>query len=116
MYGTNQLCLEGPNYRYVQFISKLDRKHCRMMVGLLTGHINLQYMQQKMRKAKTPSYRRYGAEKENIGKQKCGCPPLEKLKMLTFGFARMDQEPIKEARLSGIVVLSNGDGLLNSPL
>ncbi len=23
---------------YVQFISKLDRKHCRMLVGLLTGH------------------------------------------------------------------------------
>ncbi len=37
-----QLCLEGPIDRYVQFISKLDRKHYRMLVGLLTGHINLQ--------------------------------------------------------------------------
>ncbi len=40
-YWTSQLCLEGPTDRYVQFISKLDRKHCRMLIGLLTGHINL---------------------------------------------------------------------------
>ncbi len=63
-YGTSQLCLEGPTDRYVQFISKLDRKHSRMLLGLLTGHINLQYMLYKMRKAKTPSCRRCGAEKE----------------------------------------------------
>ncbi len=62
-YGISQLCLEGPTDRYVQFISKLDRKHCRMLVGVLTGHINLQYMLHKMR-AKTHSYRRCGAEKE----------------------------------------------------
>ncbi len=43
-YGTSQLCLEGPTDRYVLFISKLDRKHYRMLVGLLTGHINLQCM------------------------------------------------------------------------
>ncbi len=55
-YGTSQLCLEGITNRYVQFISKLDRKHCRMLVGLLTGHINLQYIQHKMRRTKTPSH------------------------------------------------------------
>ncbi len=53
-----------PTDRYVQFISKLDRKHCRMLVGLLIGHINLQYMLHKIRRAKTPSRRRYGVEKE----------------------------------------------------
>ncbi len=36
-YGTSQLCREGSTNKYVQFISKLDRKHCRMLVGLLTG-------------------------------------------------------------------------------
>ncbi len=41
-YGTTKLFLEGPIDWYVQFISKLDRKHCRMLVGLLIGHINLQ--------------------------------------------------------------------------
>ncbi len=60
-YGTSQLRLEGPTDRYVQFISKLDRKHCRMLIGLLTGHINLWYMLHKMRRAETPSCRRCGA-------------------------------------------------------
>ncbi len=36
-YGTSQLCLKGPTYRLLQFISKLDRKHCRMLAGLLPG-------------------------------------------------------------------------------
>ncbi len=35
--------LEGPTDRYVQFINKMDRKHRRMLVGLLIGHINLHY-------------------------------------------------------------------------
>ncbi len=34
-------------------LSKLDRKHCRMLIGLLTGHISLQYMLHKMRRATT---------------------------------------------------------------
>ncbi len=41
MYWTSQLVLEGPTDRYVQFISKLDRKHCRMLIGLLTRHISI---------------------------------------------------------------------------
>ncbi len=49
-HGTSQPCWGGPTDTYVQFISKLDRKHCRMLVGLLTRHINLQYMQHKMRR------------------------------------------------------------------
>ncbi len=46
----------------------------------------------------------------------CECPVLEKVRMQTLGFARMDPEQIKETRLSGIVVLGKGAGLLNSPL
>ncbi len=38
-YLKSQLFLEGPTDRYVQFINKLDRKHCRMLVGFLTGHV-----------------------------------------------------------------------------
>ncbi len=94
--GTNQLCLEGPTDRYVRFISKLDGKHCRMLVGLLTGHINLQCMLHKMRRAKTPSCRRCGAEKETLVHILCECPVLEKVRMQTFGFTRMDPEQIKE--------------------
>ncbi len=36
--------------------------------------------------------------------------------MQTLGFARMDPEQIKEAKLSGIVAHGKGAGLLNSPL
>ncbi len=115
-YGTSQLCLEGPIDRYVKFISKLGRKHCRMLVRLLTGHINLQYMLHKMRRAKTPSCRRCGAEKETAVHILCECPVSEKVRMQTLGFARMDPEQIKEARLSGIVAFGKGTGLLNSPL
>ncbi len=43
-------------------------------------------------------------------------PVLEKLRMQTLGFARMDPEQIKEVSLSGIVALGKGAGLLNSPL
>ncbi len=114
-YGTSQLCLEGPTDRYVHFISKLDRKHCRMLVGLQTRHINLQYMLHKMRRAETPSCRRCGAEKETSVHILCECPVLEKVRMQTLDFPRMDPEQIKEARLSGIVALGKGAGLLNGP-
>ncbi len=38
-----------------------------------------------------------------------------KVRMQTLGFARMDLEQIKEVRLSGIVGLGNGAGLLIAP-
>ncbi len=101
---------------YVHFISKLGRKHCRMLIRLLTGHINLQYMLRKMRRAKTPSCRKCGAEKETSVYILSEYPVLGKVKMQTLGFARMDLERIKETRLSGIVALGKGVGLLNSPL
>ncbi len=63
-YRYGQLGLEGPTDGHVQFISKLDRKHCRMLIRPPTGHINLQHMLHRMRKAKTPSCGKYGAEKE----------------------------------------------------
>ncbi len=86
-YGTNQLNLEGPTNRYVQFISKLDRKYCRILVGLLTRHINLQYMLHKMWRAKTSSCRRCGAEKETSVDILYECPELENIRMQTLGFA-----------------------------
>ncbi len=87
-----------------------------MLVRLLTGHINPQYMLHKMRRAKTPPCRRCGAEKETLVHILCECPVLEKVRMQTLGFARMDPEQIKEVRLSEIVALGKGAGLLNSPL
>ncbi len=45
-----------------------------------------------------------------------GCSTLEKLRMQTLGFARMNPEKIKKARLSGIMALGKGAGLLNSSL
>ncbi len=79
-----------------------------MLVGLLTGHINLQYILHKMRRATTPSCRRCSAEKKTLVYILCECSVLEKLRMQTSGFARMDPEQIKDAKLSGIVALSKG--------
>ncbi len=107
-YGTNQLCLEAPTDRYVQFISNMDRKHCRMLVGFLTGHISLQFMQCTMWRAKTSLCRRCGIEKETLVHVLCECPMLEKVRMQTLSFARMDPEQIKEASLSGIMALVRG--------
>ncbi len=72
-------------------------------------------MLHKMRRVKTPSCRRYGAEKETMVPILYECPALKKLRMQTLDFARMDLEQIKEARLSGIVTFGKGAGLLNSP-
>ncbi len=71
--GTSQLFLEGPTDRYIQFINKLDRKHCSMLVGLLTGRINLHYMLHKMRRLKTPLCRKCDAEKETWEHILCEC-------------------------------------------
>ncbi len=43
--------------------------------------------------------------KENVGTHSMQMPGLEMVRMQTLGFARMDSEQIKEARLSEIVAL-----------
>ncbi len=87
-----------------------------MLVGLLTEHINLHYMLHKMRKAKNPLCRRCDAEKEMSENILCECLVLEKVRMQTLGFARMDPNQIKDARLSSIAALGKGTGQLNSSL
>ncbi len=79
-----------------------------MLIGLLTGHVNLQHMLHKMRRAKSPSCRRFGAEKETLVNILRECLVLGKVRTQTLGVARMDPEQIKEARLSGIVAVSKG--------
>ncbi len=73
-------------------------------------------MLRKMRRAKNPSCKRCGAEKETLEHILCECLVLEKIRMQTLGLARMDPDQIKEARLSSIVALGKGAGLLNSPV
>ncbi len=84
------------------------------MVGLLTGFINLHYMLHKMRRAKNPSYRRCGAEKETSEHILCEFLVLEKIRMQTLNFVRMDLDQIKKARLTSIVTFGKVAGLLNS--
>ncbi len=67
-----------------------------MLLGLLTGHINLHYMLHKMRRAKDPSCRRYSVEKET-----------------SPSALSIDPDQIKEARLSSIVAFGKGAGLPN---
>ncbi len=88
-----------------------------MLVGLLTEvYINLHYMLHKMRRAKNPSCRRCDAEKEMLEHILCECLVLEKIKMHTLSYARMDADQIKEMRLNSIVACGKGTGLPNSPL
>ncbi len=98
------------------YSQRLDRKHCKMLVGFLTRHINLHYMLHKIRRAKAPSCRRCGAEKDTLVHILCECLALEKIRIKTFGFARMDSDQIKGTRLSSIMTLNKGAGLLNSPI
>ncbi len=67
-------------------------------------------MLHKMRRAKTPSCRRYGAEKETSVHILCECPALEKIRKQNLGLVRMDPEQMKEARLSDIVAVGKGAG------
>ncbi len=46
----------------------------------------------------------------------CECLVLEKIRMQTLGFARMNQDQIKEARPSSTMALGSEAGLLNSAL
>ncbi len=59
-------------------------------------------------RARTPSCRRCGADKETSVHILCECPVFEKIRMQTLSFARMDSEQIKESRLSGIVAFGKG--------
>ncbi len=61
-------------------------------------------------RAKTPSCGRCGAERETSIHILCECQVLEKVRMQTLGFARVDMEQIKDARLSGIVALGKSTG------
>ncbi len=114
-YGARQLGLREPTDSFVQFISKLDRKHCRMLLGFLTRHVNLQYMLHKMRRAKTPLCRRYGVEKGTSAHSLSECVALEKIRIHTYGFT-MDSEKVQETRMRTIVDRGKESELLNSPL
>ncbi len=94
-------------------VNKLERKHRGILVGLLIGHINLHYTLHKMKRANT---RRCGAEQETAVHILRECPALEKKRIQTLDFARMDSDQIKEVRPSSIVPLGKGAGLLNSTL
>ncbi len=65
-------------------VQEFARKHCRIQVGLLLGHINLHYMLHKMRRAKNPSCRRCGTEKEMLEQIPSKYLVLEKIKMQTL--------------------------------
>ncbi len=104
----------GISWQVCSVHKQTGRKHCRILVELLTEHINLQYILQKMRRARTLSCR--CAEKETSVHILYECPVLKKIRMQILGFARMDPEEIKEAKLSSIMTLGKGTGLLNSPI
>ncbi len=69
-----------------------------------------------MRRANTPACRRCGAEKETSVHILRECSVLEKERMQSLDFTRMDQKQIKEARLSEIVTLGKGGWTPEQPL
>ncbi len=68
-----------------------------------------------MRRGKTQSCRRCGADKETLVHILCECSALKKIRIQTFGFARMDPDQILEARLSSIIALIKRAGLWKAP-
>ncbi len=58
-----KLCSKDPTDGYVQLLFKLDKKHCRTMASLLTGHIGLQNMLRQMGVTKSPACKRCGARR-----------------------------------------------------
>ncbi len=75
--------LSGRGYRYVQFISKRDRKHCRMLTGLVTRHTNLQSAQDE--KSKDSLVQEMRCNKGNIGTNSMQMPGIEKGKDADLG-------------------------------
>ncbi len=80
-----------------------------MLVGFLTGHIHLYSMLHKMRRAKTTHVEDVVQKRKrrytfyvNVRHWK------RSFRIQTLGFARMDLDQVKEARLSSIVVLGKG--------
>ncbi len=65
---------------------------------------------------KNPLMQEMQCRKRNIGTHSMRMLGAGKGKDADLGLTRMDPEQIKEARLSGIMVLSKRAGLLNSPL
>ncbi len=54
--------------------------------------------------------------KGNVGTHSMRMPGVKNVRMQILGFARMDPEQIKEARLNRIVALGKEAALLNCPL
>ncbi len=48
-YATSQLCLKRSTNMYVWFISELDRKHCKMLIGILTRTVSENSFMRKIR-------------------------------------------------------------------
>ncbi len=69
-----------------------------MLAGLLTGHTNLRYMLHKMRKEKSPPYKKCGAEKETLVHILCECPALQRMWRKPLGKAWMELDRIKEVK------------------
>ncbi len=70
----------------------------------------------RMRRAKTPSYRRCGAEKEMWVHILSECPGVGKGEDADLGLCQDESGTNKRGETEGIVVLSKGTGLLNSTL
>ncbi len=105
-YGTSQLCLGGPTDEFVQHIGKLNRKHCRLSMGFVTGHMRLQCVPSKRNTSKAYSCRKYStcsAWIPGIGKDRntdCGYGPdaysvLERIGEQIVGMVWMDPDQIK---------------------
>ncbi len=72
----------------------------------------MKYMLQKMVSVKSTSCKKCGAEKETSVNIICECLALERLMRKSLGRVLMESNQIKEVRLSGIVALGKGTGML----
>lgn len=98
--------IESASDKYIEFIMRLDRKHTKLLVSLLTGHGATRYMWYKIGVAKSGSCRYCGEEEETSIHILCHCPAIAGKRRETLGLEYPAPDEIKGMELSSVLALA----------
>jgi len=88
--------LEGCKARTTKFLLKLSRAKIRVLIGVLTGHVNLNYHLNKIGIVSSPTCSKCGFEPETARHFVCTCPALKNLRTRYLGdFYLTPEEQLK---------------------
>ena len=94
----------GSNAKNTKFLLSLSRTKLRVLIGVLTGHVSLNYHLHKIGIVDDPICRGCGFEPETARHFVCTCPALRNLRMRHLGDSYMTPE--EQAKLDLANVLS----------